>query len=202
MYQPGRNPALKEYNEWESQSWIEIVEDVAADETTVFLPVEKAKAYLAANNSDRLNNILCELFESEYPPVDSELILRDHIAVFCVLLSIGHGREIEYFAQYEELSDRRLPFDYNHPVAEFPDVDDDPSFLERFCEKQQMYCVPVFDGFMQHKRFGAQRLLPITSKAPLGIHGSASDYLITIYRPLNKLLPRSKQPVRYSAVMF
>jgi hypothetical protein len=200
MYQPGCKVALDEYAQWERDAWVDVVVDLASDERAVFMPMEKLRAYFSDNYSSRLNSILCEVFQTDYPPVDPELILRDHTAIFAILVSIGQGKEIEYFAQYEELSDRRLPFDPKNPVAEFPDADNDPNFLERFCEKQQRYCVPVFDGFMQHKRFGAQRLLPITERTLQGMDGSASKYVIKLYRPHNKLLPKGQEVVSIWAI--
>jgi len=185
-----------EFLNWENESWIEVVPDMTGEGKAVFMPMEKLRAYLTEDQSSRLSHILCEVFSTNYLPIDPESILKDHTAIFCILLSIGHGKEIEYFAQYEELSDRRLPFDPTNPVSEFPDVDDDPNFLEKFCEKQQRYCVPVFDSFMQHKRFGAQRLLPITEKTPHGIEGPANKYVIKLYRPYNKLLLRGQESVR------
>jgi len=167
------------------------------DEKAYFMPVGKLKSHFAANNSENLSKIISEVFESSHPPIDPDLILSDHTAIFCILLRIGQGKYIEEFARYEELSDRRLPFDLNHPPEGFPELDDDPTFLERFCEKQWIYCVPIFDGRMLHKHFGQQRLLPITHKQSCGAKGMADTDVIKVYGPHNKLLPAGQATVRF-----
>jgi len=197
MLQPGQQPALHEFLQWESQSWVEVVADMTTDEKAYFMPLENLKSYFTADDRRELSKILSEVFQSDLPPVDSELILRDHTAIFCILLRIGQGRYIEHFACYEELSDRRLPFDLNHPPTEFPAVNDDPTFLQRFCEKQRMYCVPIFDDHMLHRHFGPQRLLPITYREPHGVEGMADRYVIKLYEPHNKLLGAGYETVRF-----
>lgn len=186
---------LEAFFEWESQSCVEVVANMVTDERAVFMPMEKLRTYMTANNNAQLDRILTEIFAPDYPPIDPELILRDHLAVLCILLRMGSGISIEYFARYEELSDRRLPFDPSHPVAEFPLMKHDPTFLQRFCEKQQMYCVPLFDSFMQHKHFGRHRLLPITSRSVQETKGLATSCIIKLYGPHNRLLPKEQELV-------
>ncbi|RFU24317.1 hypothetical protein B7463_g12025, partial [Scytalidium lignicola] len=187
----GTRPALVEYFQWEAQSW---VQGISGEEKTYFMPIEKAKAYFTANGSKELSKILIELFNSNLPPVDPDLILRTHTAIFCILLRIGQGKWIDYFARYEELSDRRLPFDATHPPIEFPN--EDPTLLQKFCEKQWMYCVPIFDDRMLHRHFGPQRLLPITYKEFYGVERMAEKYVIRLYGSNNKLLRRSSDTSR------
>lgn len=196
MSQPRKHAALDEFFRWETQSWVEVVADMTTDEKASFMPLEKLKAYFEADDCHRMNKILSEIFDTKYPPVDSEFILREHTAIFCILLRIGQGASIEHFARYEELSDRRLPFDPNHPPIGFPQPEGDPTFLQRFCEKQRMYCVPIFDAHMLHKHFGNQRLLPITSKEPHGAEGMSDRYVIQVYGPHNKLLPAGQDTVK------
>lgn len=190
----GQREALHEFFRWESQSWVEVVKDMTTDEKAYFMPLETLRTYFKANDCKTLNKILCEVFGSKFPPIDSDFILRDHTAVFVILLRIGQGKLIEHFAQYEELSDRRLPFDQANPPRELLDITDDKEILARFCEKQIMYCVPTFNAHMLHKNFG-RRLLPITSKEPQGIEGMAGRYVIKVYGPLNKLLPAGQDTV-------
>jgi hypothetical protein len=196
MPQSGR--ALHEFLQWESQSWVEVVADMTTDEKGCLVPLESVKSYFAAN--DELSKITSEVFRSQYPPIDSEMILRDHTAIFCILLRIGQGSYIEHFARYEELSDRRLPFDPHHPPTGFPN--DDPDFLHRFCERQWAYCVPILDGHMLHKHFGRQRLLPITYKELCGIQGMADTYVIQLYGPHNRLLPAGSKSVGFILPLF
>jgi hypothetical protein len=189
--------ALQEFFRWERQSWVEVVADITTDEKAYFMPVETLKSYFKGNGSRKLNKILLEVFQSEDIPVDPEVILRGHTAVFCILLRISKGRCIEDFAYFEELSDQRLPFDPAHPPAHFPGDIDDPSFLQRFCETQWMYCAPVFDDHMLHKYFARQRLLPITHKETCRVEGGAATYKIKLYGPHNKLIPVGSDIVRF-----
>jgi hypothetical protein len=192
--------ALQEFFRWERQSWVEVVADITTDEKSYFMPLETLKAYFKGNSSRKLNKILLEVFQSEDIPVDLEAILRGHTAVFCILLRISKGKYIEDFVYFEELSDQRLPFDPAHPPAHFPEDIDDPSFLQRFCETQWMYCVPIFDDHMLHKHFGRQRLLPITHKEICGGEGGAggaATYKIKLYGPHNKLIPVGSEIVRF-----
>jgi len=197
MSQPRQHPALEEFFRWEIQSKVEVVADIATDEKAYFIPLENVKSYFKADDSRKLSRIIAAVFDSDFPPVDPELILREHTAIFCILLSIGQGTLIEEFASYEELSDRRLPFDPDHPPRELTEASDDPEFLQLFCEKQRMYCVPIFDGHMLHKRFGRQRLLPITYAEPRGSEGLAEKYVIKLYGPHNKLFPAGTEMVRF-----
>ena len=202
MPQPRQHVALDAFFKWETQSWVEVVGDIATDERAKFMPLETLRGYFAADDCSKLNKILSEVFATKYPPVDAEFVLREHVAVFAILLRIGQGSYIEEFARYEELSDRRLPFDATRPPMGFPTPEDDPTFLERFCEKQRMYCVPIFDAHMLHKHFGSQRLLPIISKEPHGGDGASSDeYVINVYGPHNKMIPRGQETVRNQSLV-
>ncbi len=195
MSQPRQHADLDDFFEWENQSCVEVVGDVTTSEKSYFMPLETLRAYFAVDDCQKMNKILAEVFATRYPPIDAEFILREHVAVFAILLGIGQGRFIEDFARYEELSDRRLPFDETHPPVGFPTLDEDPTFIQRFCEKQRMYCVPIFDAHMLHKHFGNGRLLPITSKEPHGDRAS-DQFVITIYGPHNRMVPGGQETVR------
>lgn len=195
MAQPVRRSTLTQFFQWESESWVEVVADLSTEDKVYFMPLDTLKAYFTANDSEILTGIIAELFESEFPPVDPELILRSHTAVFCVLLRIGEGKAIEDFVQFEELSDSRLPFDPKSPPAEFASANDDRTILQRFCEKQWMYCVPIFSRSMLHKRFGPQRLLPITHKEACKTNGPYEKYVVRLYGSHNKLVAPGKNKV-------
>jgi hypothetical protein len=185
MSQPDQHGALNDFFRWERQSSIDVVADFSTDETAAFMPVETLKSHFRANGGRKLTQILSEVFRSDDPPINSEVIIQSHTAIFCILLHIGKGPYIEHFARYEELADQRLPFDPTHPLSCFPG--DDEPFLEQFCEKQWMYCVPTLDNHMHHKHFARQRLLPITHKEKRGGTGNVVVYKIKLYPPHNKL---------------
>ncbi|KAG0650429.1 Serine threonine-kinase Nek7 [Hyphodiscus hymeniophilus] len=188
MSQPRQHGALEEFFAWESQSWVEVVADMTTEEKAYFMPLDDLKTYWGAHDCNTLTRLLAELFQPHYPPIDAELILREHTAIFCILLRIGQGVLIEHFARYEELSDPRLPFDTDHPPRGFPVAADEPALLQKFCEKQWMYCVPKFDDHMLNKHFGRQRLLPIVYKEPRGTEGMADKYMIKLFGPHNEML--------------
>jgi hypothetical protein len=189
MSRSNQHPATHKFLQQERQLWIDVVADMTTDEKVHIMPLENLRSYFTANDSREMSKILSEVFTSKYPPVDPDLILRDHSAIFCILLRIGQGIQIEHFVRYEELSDRRLPFDSHQPPTAFPVVGDDPAFLQRFCQMQWMYCVPIFDGHMLHKHFGPQRLLPITHMESQGSEGMADKYVIKLHGSHNRLLP-------------
>jgi hypothetical protein len=199
MSQPHQYVALQDFFRWESQSRVEMVGDVATDKKCSFMPQEILRSYFTVDGIGKISQILSEVFQSEDFPVHPSLILRGHLAVFCVLLRIGKGTYIEHFAHYEELSDQRLPFDQDHSPACFPSAEGDPMFLQRFCENQCMYCVPTFDSHMLHMHFGRQRLLPITEQKVLERRGNAIKYRVKLYGPYNKLLPAESEMVSSSA---
>lgn len=196
MPPPTKNTAIEDFFLWETQSQVEVVVDFDTNEKVNFVPLADIKTYFGANDARNLTIILQEVFRTEDLPIEPDLILQDHAAVLCILLQIGQGWLIEEFAYYEELSDRRLPFDSSHPQQEFPMIDEDSSLLERFCEKQWMYCVPTFDSHMLHKRFGKQRLLPIIGQELSAIEGQVIKRVVELYGPHNKLLNVAGKNVR------
>ncbi|RKF57865.1 putative protein kinase-like [Golovinomyces cichoracearum] len=188
--------ALEDYFNWECQSWIEILADLELDEREKFLPLDAVKTYFTTRDSKKkrnLENLLSEVFAMEFPPTNSDLMLRDHTAIFCILLRIGRGKYITYFTGHEELSDRRLPFDLAHPPRSFPNVKGDSLFLREFCNVQQRYCVPMLDAHMLHRHFGDQQLLPITLKKSLPTRGLARSHIIEIYGSYNKIIRESEK---------
>lgn len=179
--------ALAEYFSWEREAWVEILADVDGDEREHFLPLESLKSYFTMCDDwhrKNLDCILAEVFQTDLPPIDADLILRDHAAVFCILLNINRAQHIEHFACFEELSDRRLPFDITRPPRHFPRH---PEFLSEFCAVQKRYCVPIFDAHMLHKHFESQRLLPITFRRPLNTRGTPRTAIIGIYKLNNHI---------------
>jgi hypothetical protein len=201
MSETCQHAALEQFFRWETQSWVEVVADVTTGEKAYFMPLEDLKTYWRANDCKNLTDVLRELFQPHCPPIDAEFILRGHTPVFSILLRIGQGILIEHFSRYEELSDPRLPFDVDHTPRGFPLPEEDPDFLQKFCEKQWMYCAPVFDNHMLHKHFGPRRLLPIVYKEPKGIEGTAGTYVIKLFGPHNKMLSVGAEAVKWSFML-
>ncbi|POS83482.1 hypothetical protein EPUL_005310 [Erysiphe pulchra] len=186
--------ALEDYFEWEYEAWVEIFADLEQETREHFLPLDTVRSYFTTCDGHlqrNLDKILVEIFNIDPPPVNSDLILRDHTAIFCILLQIERGKYIEHFTCFEELSDQRLPFDSAHPPRPFPTIKGDSTFFQEFCEVQRRYCVPIFNPHMLHKNFGHQRLLPITSKERLRTRGKDTAHIITLYGPHNKITRES-----------
>jgi hypothetical protein len=191
--------ALQDFFRWESQSFVPIISSLTTDDKTHFMPISTLNTYFSASNSAKLSKILAEVFKSDFPPVDPDLILREHTAVFAILLRVGRGELIEHFARYEELGDRRLPFDGSNLPSEFVQIGEDEGrgdeLSHAFCEAQWMYCVPILDGHMLHKHFGKQRLLPITDKEAVGVDGMADKFVVKVFGGYNKLVTGAQDPV-------
>ncbi|CAG8949741.1 hypothetical protein HYFRA_00004061 [Hymenoscyphus fraxineus] len=187
MNPPIEGSAIEEYFVWENDSEVQVIVNLDTNERAHFIPLADIKTYFGANDAGNLTRILQEIFRTQDLPIEPDLILQDHTAVLCILLRVGQGWLIEEFAYYEELSDRRLPFDSTRPQQEFPMIEEDSSFLERFCDNQWRYCVPTFESHMLHKRFGQQRLLPIIEQELPEVEGLAVNRVVKIYGPYNKL---------------
>ncbi|RKF56173.1 putative protein kinase-like [Erysiphe neolycopersici] len=186
--------ALEDYFKWEYEAWVEILADLEQEAKEHFLPLDAVRSYFTTCDSQlqrNLDKMLVEIFNMDPPPVNSDLILRDHTAIFCILLQIEREIYIKHFTCFEELSDQRLPFDLAHPPQPFPINKGDSMFFQEFCEVQRRYCVPIFNPHMLHKNFGNQRLLPITSKERLRTRGKSTAHIITIYGPHNKITRES-----------
>ena len=80
-------------------------------------------------------------------------ILESYSQVFAILLSINKGAFILHFDKYDELTDRRLPFQNN---KEFPLQED---FFQKFQEAQHKFCAPTLSHLF-HREFSNNCILP------------------------------------------
>lgn len=94
--------------------------DAEKEERTAFVPLLDVKDYLEARQHARLRDILEELFAPNEPPVDTDTILRNYVAVFCILVEIGRGEAILSLVQLHYCTDRNLPFDSSHQPRGWP----------------------------------------------------------------------------------
>lgn len=197
MTQPDSQEDIQQFLHWVQKSCdYGIQEPVIGGGEVLFLPYGLIDSYFRDNNFHHLNKILDAIFDKD-PPVDAETILRTCPKVFCILLSIGQGRFIQHFIQYENLYDLQLPFDPTHPPADFPmsicpmSASDD-QLLQTFCAKQWKFCAKPFRN-LAGLRIPEDQILPIKDMERLAGGGSAAVHKIVLYEEYNELKDVSKQ---------
>ena len=156
---------------------------------------DKVQAYLEENGQEKLKQIIAALF----PQGDSVFpndILPNNIAVFCTLLKISKGSWIKYFRRHKSLSDEKLPFDPTSKPPNWPEDTADPTFLERFCQQQWKFCVPVICQPFVDQHFPPETILPIVYKKNLNSGGSATLWLIKLHPAYNQLISENEKAVR------
>jgi hypothetical protein len=192
--QPNHEPRL--------QRFFQFVEDksqpgICADEskTAVFLPETDLQEYFA--DDDQLLGILKLIFENPTTlPIRLRSIRSRYTKVFAILLCVDRGDYIPHFEHYDSLSDEKLPFD--QPPDHFPSEITAPSFFKDFQERQWRFCAPRLN-FGRSKFWQPARVLPITSKEPLGTGGSATTFKIVVHPEYNELdANRNNKEVKYS----
>jgi hypothetical protein len=176
-------PAIDQFRQWMHKNVLYAVSPAAdandgnEDVRCTFVPVGEAKKYLQANNHIALDDILYELFSE--PPVDSETILSNYVAVFCILLDIEEGATIADFVHYDH-NDQQLPFDQE--PSGLP-----PGNGTKFRDKQLRFCVPAFQKLMA-RHYTEERILPISMKEKLAGGGTSTIHKIKLHGEYNKLL--------------
>jgi hypothetical protein len=151
------------------------------------VPVDDARAYLEEGNPTRLFDILDELFHPQVPPVDYNTILKQCVAIFCILIDMEMGASIQDFVIYG-LNDQKLPFDSRQePPPGFPPDTGAGGFYGLFCKCQWRFCVPLFEKNMA-RVFEVDRILPIASweKVADGSSGSII-HAIRLHSSYNQL---------------
>lgn len=125
-------------------------------------------------------------------PEESEFALRlalireCYLKVFCILLKLGRGSDIQILMGDNSYSDVDLPFDFHQlPDSRKGFLPDD--LIEPFHQQQWAFCAPKF----QHKTdssFKSEQILPITAVEKLGDGGSAVVYKIKIHEAYDELI--------------
>lgn len=101
-----------------------------------------------------------------------DIVKRDCVKVFLILLRMDHPAMILHFLRNDTLSDRYLPLgrSENFPVG---------IQFDEFNDHQQPYCAPTIrEG---HVDFPNHRVLPLIGREELAQGGSAKVYKITIH---------------------
>jgi hypothetical protein len=190
--QPNHEPRL--------QRFFQFVKDksqpgICADEskTAVFLPETDLQEYFA--DDDQLLGIPKPIFENPMtPPIHPHLIRSRYTKIFAILLCADRGNYIPYFEHHDSLSDEKLPFD--QPPDHFPSDIAAPSFFKDFQEQWRLCALRL--NFGQSKFWQPARVLPITSKEPLGAGGSATTFKIVVHPEYNERdANRNNKKVKY-----
>ena len=158
-----------------------------AEDNCHFIPDPDLQAYFG--DKDRLRRILRAILPPSEPLLTDLSTIKNHYAkVFSILLCIGKGGYIDYFARYESLNDQKLPFDERPQY--FPSTASvEGDFFSSFYEQQWMFCAATFT-YKRHNEWQARRILPIVCKEELSGGGSAITYKIDLHPAYNSLYPR------------
>lgn len=141
------------------------------------MPLRDLEAYLKAES--RTTKILRALFdERDYYPVDVDSLESWYIRVFTILTLIGKGRYIERVVEIPNLRDPHLPF--LAKPSHFPIDPNDPTFWDKFYEKQFAFC-PHYFRLNENPMLEDPYILPIISKEALAQGGSAAIYKIKLH---------------------
>jgi hypothetical protein len=196
--QPDYEPAIQSFlSFFDRVSSFEVVNPDPPEDPTrlAFVPEGKVKAYLEANDQEKLKEIIAALFpqgDGIYP----NDVLPDNIAVFCTLLQISKGRWMKYFRHHRSLRDAALPFDPRFKPPDWPKDTGDPDFLKKFCEEQWKFCVPVMRQPFGDEHFPKDLILPIVYKKLLDSGGSAILWQIKLHPAYNHLITEEEKAVR------
>lgn len=149
------------------------------EEQAKYVPLTALRSYF--DKPDRTKNLLKALFKDDEAPAPL-YVQSNHLRLFAILLSIGHGYMINHFVEYDSLGDKQLPF-HQRP-ANFPDI---PScdLWDLFYKRQWKYC-PVELTYNMSKRLIKNAILPIRVECELGCGGSAKTYKIHVDEGYNR----------------
>lgn len=147
-----------------------------------FVPKRALREYL---KQDKIKKFL-DLYN--VPRHKWEAISNDYLAVFVILLLIGHGPYILSFLPYDNLSDTFLPFlnSENWPAGS-------KALFKDFERTQWVFCAQELrSDRLDDKWFDPNLILSITSKIPLKSSDSKT-YKIEIHPDYNLLSPNVRE---------
>lgn len=176
---------IQEFLEWIPKNCINGTNGPSAAPNRSFMPLPDLRAYLKAES--RTSKLLDAHFYDRDHQVIVEVLEKWYIRMFTILILIGRGRYIEHFVQHHNLRDPHLPF--LEKPAHFPTDPADPSFWERFYEKQFTFCAHYFRYNETYTMLEECCILPIISKEVLGQGGSAAIYKIKLHSHYDQLNP-------------
>lgn len=197
--QPDYEQVIQEFIAWVKRSYCYEVIDPNPKYPVLneFVAVDSIRQYFEEESQRKLKKITRALFPNNQR-VWPEDILTGKIGIFCTLLNIHKGPWIEHFRHHDALSDSSLPFDPKRLPPDWPEDTGDPEFLQRFCEEQWKFCVPIMRSPFVDKRFQKNRVLPIVFRKTLNTGASAALWQIKLHPSYNQLIPEAAKSVRAS----
>jgi serine/threonine protein kinase len=170
-------PAIQAFYTWTVSN---LVPGLSGQDNTNarFLPREHLHAHLS---EEKVAELLSAVHQHQADRVAlrklaREIIAKECIAVFAILILINHGNLIQGFADHHYyLADDMLPFAEDRPPLNFPA---DLGVFNRFCQIQYHFCVRPLKNL--DVKLPATEILPIRSLSPLGSGASAHVYRIEV----------------------
>ncbi|KAL9611816.1 MAG: hypothetical protein Q9167_003584 [Letrouitia subvulpina] len=135
----------------------------------------------------KVQNLLNALFRNwDKPAPDAEYIQKNCLRSFAILLAIGYGRIIFFFAQHPNLHDQHLP--HLKEPQDFPSLTK-VNLFSHFYEKQWAFCAQTMKYDMGY-RLPPDIILPILNMDVIYQEGgSATMYKIQVDEDYNELQP-------------
>lgn len=124
------------------------------------------------------------VIKSFQDPKDPVTVTDQCPLTFCILVELERQELIDRFVKARTLWDDSLP--HKTRPEDFPVVDDDPNFFERFRETQWKYC-PAQLNSSESVKLDNERPLPILQKRRIGRGVTAFLYHITLHKDYDRL---------------
>lgn len=177
------DPTIHEFQEWANKRRV-------PNETALqdFIPISEVQAFF--HSPGKTSELLKVLFDEEESRPRSQTVRNYYILVFCILIAIGRGRQIQHFLRHDHLQDSKLPFfqkpeHFGHDSTCSPD-----DFFEDFERMQWRFCVPVLDRERTFRDFDHRTIMPFLKKQRIGGGGSATVYQVEVHRDHDRLEAR------------
>jgi hypothetical protein len=160
-----------------------------------FMPTNEIDNYLDKGTIKRLLRI-------SKASANPDMILNKYKRVFCILLTLERAKLIDYFYQYDELEDAKLPFHVR--PSNFPLGKSEDDLWKLFSDTQWYFCAQVMLDKCPGRIYPDNALLPITEKVEIGKGGSAKIYKIEVHEAYNLLevLPELQLPSHIKRIIF
>lgn len=155
------------------------------DPNCTFVPLSQIETYF--QDVSRVTRLLRSVLGPDELLLSLPAIAKKYPRVFSILLLIGKGRFIQYFARYETLCDQRLPFEVKPQCFPTSTETSDDSFFATFRDCQWQFCAHTFQPSDIDLHLGKETILPIVKREKLGSGASAVVFKINIHEAYNQL---------------
>lgn len=184
-WQPENSAAIQDFLHWKDDPKIH-KQGYDGRHNTVGTRYISQAALFKKLTRETIQELLDELFRDvEQQAPDAEIIMRNYLRPFAILLSAGSGRMISYFVEEPSLRDDSLPFAIES--KDFP-KSTRRNLYKAFCKEQWQFC-PLKLEYIRGYRLESNYILPIVHKEKIGEGGSANLYKIIVDEGYNFLMP-------------